>query len=123
MEKIPFTVSIFARSVWVRTADYVLGFGLLERDKITPVLAAALIMFRWWAANIATADVRNANDILRAKPYWFLKAKESRNGELRALHKQGVLFDRGPRRHNSEMLIDGEVRLFDRDWKRIASSW
>lgn len=57
MEKIPFTVyDFFARlssgAVWVLTADYVLGFGLLDRDKIAPVLAVALIIFAYVCGQI-----------------------------------------------------------------------
>jgi len=34
------------------TADYVLGFGLLDRDKITPVLAVALTIFAYVCGHI-----------------------------------------------------------------------
>jgi hypothetical protein len=57
MEKIPFTVYDFfaylsSGAVWVLTADYVLGFGLLDRDKITPVLAVMLIIFAYVCGHI-----------------------------------------------------------------------
>ncbi len=57
MEKIPFTVYDFfaylsSGAVWVLTADYVLGFGLLDRDKITPVLAVGLIIFAYVCGHI-----------------------------------------------------------------------
>lgn len=57
MEKIPFTVYDFfaylsSGAVWVLTTDYVLGFGLLDRDKITPVMAVALIIFAYVCGHI-----------------------------------------------------------------------
>jgi hypothetical protein len=57
MEKIPFTVYDFfaylsSGAVWVLTTDYVLGYGLLERDKITPVLAVGLIIFAYVCGHI-----------------------------------------------------------------------
>jgi hypothetical protein len=57
MEKIPFTVYDFfaylsSGAVWVLTADYMLGFGLLGRERITPVLAVMLIIFAYVCGHI-----------------------------------------------------------------------
>jgi len=58
VDKIPFTVYDFfaylsSGAVWVVTADYVLGFGLLDREKITPVFAVVLIIFTYVCGQIA----------------------------------------------------------------------
>jgi hypothetical protein len=57
MEKIPFTIYDFfaylsSGGVWVLTADYVLAFGLLDREKITPMLAVLLIIFAYVCGHI-----------------------------------------------------------------------
>jgi hypothetical protein len=57
VEKIPFTVYDFfaylsSGAVWVLTADYVLGFGLLDRDKVSPMLAVVLIIFTYVCGQI-----------------------------------------------------------------------
>jgi hypothetical protein len=57
MEKIPFSVYDFfaylsSGAVWVVTADYVLGIGLLSREKITPVLGVVLIVCAYVCGHI-----------------------------------------------------------------------
>jgi len=57
VDKIPFTVYDFfaylsSGAVWVFTADYVLGFGLLARDKINSVQAVMLIIFAYVCGHI-----------------------------------------------------------------------
>jgi hypothetical protein len=57
VEKIPFTVYDFfaylsSGTVWLVTADYVLGIGLLQRDKIGPVLGVTLVIFAYVCGHI-----------------------------------------------------------------------
>jgi hypothetical protein len=57
VDKIPFSVYDFfaylsSGAVWVLTADYVLGLGLLSQKEITAVLGVALIVFAYVCGHI-----------------------------------------------------------------------
>jgi hypothetical protein len=57
MDRIPFTGYDFfaylsSGAVWVLTVDYILGMGLLDREKISSVLAIALIIFAYVSGQI-----------------------------------------------------------------------
>lgn len=57
MDKIPFSVYDFfaylsSGAVWVVTADYVLGTGLLNQKEITPVFGITLIIFAYVCGHI-----------------------------------------------------------------------
>jgi hypothetical protein len=57
MDKIPFSVYDFfaylsSGAVWVLTADYVLGIGLLSQKYITVVLGVALVIFAYVCGHI-----------------------------------------------------------------------
>jgi hypothetical protein len=57
LDKIPFTVYDFfaylsSGAVWVLTADYVLGLGLLYQKEITVVMGVALIVFAYVSGHI-----------------------------------------------------------------------
>jgi hypothetical protein len=57
VDKIPFSVYDFfaylsSGAVWVVTADYVLGTGLLTQKEITPVFGITLIIFAYVCGHI-----------------------------------------------------------------------
>jgi hypothetical protein len=57
VDKIPFSVYDFfaylsSGSVWLVTLDYVLGMGLLEREKMSPVLGVVLVVFAYVCGHI-----------------------------------------------------------------------
>jgi hypothetical protein len=57
MDKIPFSVYDFfaylsSGTVWLVTLDYILGMGLLEREKISPVLGVVLVVFAYVCGHI-----------------------------------------------------------------------
>lgn len=59
MEKIPFSVYDFfaylsSGTVWLVTADYVLGTDLLNRDKISPALGVVLIILAYVCGQIVS---------------------------------------------------------------------
>jgi hypothetical protein len=57
MDKIPFSVYDFfaylsSGTVWLVTLDYILGMGLLAREKVSPVLGVVLVVFAYVCGHI-----------------------------------------------------------------------
>ncbi len=59
MDKIPFSVYDFfaylsSGAVWLVTADYIFGTGLLDREKINPVLGVVLVILAYVSGQVVS---------------------------------------------------------------------